>query len=83
MQILDLLAIATPICPVFTRKHLTAQISHKYHDKKSRKADKKYKNNAHMYLQASCAKIRSKMTRRVKKAENSPALTLVQAKKSL
>ncbi len=32
MKILDLLKIVAQIHPVFTRKHMTAHMTHKYHD---------------------------------------------------
>ena len=35
--ILNLLVIATQTHPVFTRKHMTAQISHEYHNKNREK----------------------------------------------
>ena len=72
-QISDLLVIATQICLVLTRKHMTAQISSEY-SKKKQKGDNKYENYTDSYLQAhKLHKKDVKTGKKVKKAENSPA----------
>ena len=54
----DLPAIASQISPVFTRKHMTTQISCKYHDKKEKRPEK-----TRMIPFHTCKPIRSTKTR--------------------
>ncbi len=69
--------IAERILPVFIRKHKIAQISCEYQDIKTENVKKIQELSTRTCKQIDCAKKGSKMEKRYKKAENSPAPPLV------